>query len=311
MKVKEGLEWAVNVLQQGEVGEAPTEAEILLRHVLGISRAQLYAEWDGFLPQESQRSFVELIERRLRGEPTSYLTSHREFYSFDLLVDPRVLIPRPESELLVELAVRQLEEREATTKSCLVADIGTGSGALAVALAKHLPAALVYATDISHEALEVASINCHRHGVADRVLLLQGDLLDPLPGPVDLLVSNPPYVTQAEMRSLPKEIREHEPTVALDGGRDGLEVVRRLLPQALDRLKPGGAFFMEMGHSQASKVRHLAKDLFPGARVELAKDLAGIERVLAVYDPVAIEPEIASAGISGDDTRLRNYPLTV
>ncbi len=299
MKVKEALGWGVKVLQQGEVEEPRIEAEILLRHSLTISRAQLYTEWDGFFPQESQRSFVELIERRLGGEPTAYLTGHREFYGFDLLVDPRVLIPRPESELLVELALKYLEDIAAKSTPFTAADIGTGSGALAVALAKHFPAALVYATDISPGALVVASINCHRHGVADRVLLLQGDLLDPLPGPVDLLVSNPPYVTQAEMHALPREIREHEPAVALDGGRDGLEVVRRLLPQALGRLKPGGALFMEMGHNQASKVRHLARALFPSARVELAKDLSGVQRVLAVYDPAAPEPEIAGAGAVG------------
>ncbi len=293
MKANDALRRARALLGAGGIEEAGIEAEVLLRHLLGMSRAQLYTDGDRELSEEEQRRFRTLVERRRRGEPAAYLTGHREFYGLDLLVDPRVLIPRPESELLVELALRYLRDTGLASSPCLVADIGTGSGALAIALATYLPQALVYATDISPEALDVAAINCRRHGVADRVTLLQGDLLRPLPGLVDVLVANPPYVRQRDMSSLAPEIHDHEPAVALEGGRDGLEVVRRLLPQTPGKLRPGGALFMEVGYDQGAEVRRMAEGLFPGAPVQLERDLSGIERVLTVYTRCAQQPATA------------------
>ncbi|MFQ5934239.1 MAG: peptide chain release factor N(5)-glutamine methyltransferase [Dehalococcoidia bacterium] len=297
MKVKEALVWGAKLLREADVEDARFEAEVLLRHVLSTSRAQLYTEGNEPLPQEKQGRYTALLFRRERGEPTAYLTGQKEFYGLDLLVDPRVLVPRPETELLVDLALKHLEDRDAPRLSCRVADIGTGSGALAIALAINLPDAEVHATDISPKALEVAAANCCSHGVEDRVRLLHSDLLDPLPAPVDVLVCNPPYVPTAEMPALPGEIREHEPAVALDGGPDGLDVVRRLLPQARGNLKPGGASFVEIGYGQAAHVSQLARNLFAGAEIELVKDLSGIERVLAIYAPATPELEFIDAGV--------------
>lgn len=292
--IREVLKRAESLLRQGGVDDPRIEAEVLLAHLLDMDRAQLYAGLDEAIPTEVEDDYDRLLERRAGGEPTAYITGHREFYGLDFYVDSMVLIPRPESELLVELALKHA----ATSEKCLIADVGTGSGALVVALAKHLPNAIVYATDVSAEAIEVAAINCRRHGVADRVKLPQGDLLEPVPEQVDIIVANPPYVNGDDMLCLPREIREHEPRVALDGGADGLDVVRRLLPQVEAVLKPGGAFFMEMGYDQASRVSKLVCEIFPDSNIELVKDLAGIDRVLAVYTPVASKHKtFAIAGV--------------
>jgi release factor glutamine methyltransferase len=190
-----------------------------------------------------------------------------------------VLIPRPETELLVEKAI------EISQRRAVVADVGTGSGAIAVSLAVHLPQALVYATDASRGALEVAARNCRRHCVEDRVHLLQGHLLEPLPEPVDLITANLPYVSQAELAQLPPDIRLYEPREALDGGPDGLDHIRRLLAQAGEHLKPRGVVLLEIGATQGEAVIALAKRHFPAARVEIAKDYAGLDRVVIVETP--------------------------
>ncbi len=282
-KVKEALHAGRNQLARANVEEPVIEAEILLRHTLDWGRPQLYADWDKEMPKEAWYSYSRLLDRRSKGEPGAYITGHREFYGLDFYVDHRVLIPRPESEALVELAIDYVTESCRPSSRVLIADIGTGSGALAVALVKNLPSATVYATDISREALEVADINIRRHDVEDKVSLLEGDLLDPLPQQVDVIVSNPPYVIREDCDALPIEIREHEPTIALDGGSDGLDVIHRLLNQIQSKLKSGGALFMEMGYDQGQRVKSLAEALFPRAQIGLAKDLSGIDRVLAVY----------------------------
>jgi release factor glutamine methyltransferase len=281
VEVKEAVAWGADQLSCLDIEDAGFEAEYLLRHVLDLSRARLYAGWHDLLSDGAWEDYVRLIGRRSKGEPAAYLTGQKEFYGLRFLVDSRVLIPRPESELLVELALEYVGSRG--PGPCTIADIGTGSGALAIALAVDLPQARVYAADISTGALEVASANCRRHGVEDRVTLLQGDLLEPLPCAVDVLVSNPPYVKASDWQTLPTHIRDHEPSAALNGGPDGLAVIRRLLPQAKGVLRPGGALFMEIGYDQGAEVMHLTRALFPDAEVALMPDLAGIDRVLAVY----------------------------
>lgn len=293
MKLKEALQWGVKALRQGGVEDARIEAECLIGHILGFSRAKLYTEWEGEIPRSKHCSFVALIERRLLGEPLAYLTGHREFYGLDFLVDHRVLIPRPESELLVELALQHLESRGQASAPSILADVGTGSGALAIALAKQTPYSQVFATDISADALEVAAINCRTHGVQDRVTLLHGDLLQPLPGPVDVVVSNPPYIVESDFEALPREIREYEPILALDGGHDGLATIRRLLPQAIEKLKLDGALFMEIGYDQRAEARRLAEILYPDASIGVELDLAGRDRVLTVHSPRL--PELVGA----------------
>jgi len=276
MQLRVALAQAAAVLEKANIEEARLDAEILLAHALGITRAQLHAHPQGQLSSAELANYRQLIERRARHEPVAYIVGHQEFYGLDLLVDSRVLIPRPETELLVEKAI------ETSQRQSVVTDVGTGSGAIAVSLAIHLPQVLVYATDASAGALEVAARNCRRHGVEDRVHLLQGHLLEPLPEPVDLIAANLPYVSQAEWAQLPPEINCYEPREALDGGLDGLDHIRRLLARAGEYLRPQGAILLEIGATQGEAVITLARCHFPAARVEIARDYAGLDRVVMV-----------------------------
>ncbi len=267
------LQWATAEL--ASITDAPRlEAELLLAHVLRTSRTRLLAHLDHRLDPDQLADYQTIVTLRASGHPLPYLTGHIEFYGLDFEVTPDVLIPRPETETLVE---RALARRPAT-----VIDVGTGSGCIAVALAVHLPQATVYATDISMAALTVARRNAERHRVADRVRLLAGDLLAPCSGAVDLMVSNPPYIAEPEFAALPLSVREHEPRLALDGGADGLAVIRRLLAQAAALLKPGGTLLLEIGASQGKAVRDLARAHFPTASIRIHPDLAGHDRVLEV-----------------------------
>ncbi len=245
---------------------------MLLAHILHTSRTWLLAHPEHPLDPNQLTDYQTAIALRASGYPLPYLTGHVEFYGLDFEVTPDVLIPRPETETLVELA---LARRPAT-----VIDVGTGSGCIAIALAVHLPQAIVYATDISRAALAVARRNAARHRVADRVHLLAGDLLAPCAGPVDLVVSNPPYVAEGEFAALPHSVREHEPRLALDGGPDGLAVIRRLLAQAPAVLRPGGTLLIEIGANQGAAVAQLARRHFESVRIH--PDLAGHDRVLEV-----------------------------
>jgi len=261
------------------------DAELLLAHVLGWSRAHLLAE-QAYIPGVDYIAVLQqLTQRRAHGEPVAYLVGYRSFYGLDLLVDRRVLVPRPETELLVELALGLVHEQPVVSATAHaapaynIADVGTGSGAIAVALAVHLPGVHVYATDISEAALEVARANVERHGMGEKVTLLHGDLLTPLPRKVDLIISNPPYTILAEINA---DVREHEPHLALDGGPDGLAVYRCLLAEAPAWLVPGGSILMEIGATQATTVSALAHTMFPLSQVTVHRDLAGHNRILAV-----------------------------
>ncbi len=224
-----------------------------------------------------------LLERRLAHEPVAYLTGHREFFGLDFRVNRHVLIPRSETELLAELGLSAARRLAHLAPAGLaIADVGTGSGCVAISLAVHLPAARVYATDASAQALAVAEENCRRHGVAGQVILLPGDLLASLPEPVPLIVANLPYIPHAELENLPPEIRLYEPRAALDGGQDGLEAIRRLLAEAPAHLKPGGVVLLEIGHRQGQAVVALARQHFPGAAVAVHHDSAGRERVVVI-----------------------------
>jgi len=253
------------------------DAELLLAHTMGWPRARLLAERDHQLDAAQLAAFRALVARRATGEPVAYLLGRRAFFGLELAVDRRVLVPRPETELLVELALAQARRLAPAGGPLAIADIGTGSGAIAVALAANFPTATVYATDISPDALAVAAANVARHGLGERVRLLHGDLLEPLPGPVDLLVSNPPYTILAEVEP---QVRAHEPHLALEGGADGGDVYRRLLPAVGRRLRPGGAVLLEIGAWQGELVAGLLRAAMPGARVSVHRDLAGLDRVV-------------------------------
>ena len=273
MSLKQALSRARGILTQKNIDDAPLEGELLLRHVLGISRTQLYLDLDRRLSPEQEEAFRQLVKRRLNGEPIAYITGHREFYGLDFYVDPRVLIPRPESELLVEEALSLAQNYPLST----IAEVGTGSGAIAISLALELPETRIYATDISASALEVARLNCQKHGVADRVYLLQGNMFDPIPEPVDLAVANLPYVRKSQLAG-----EMFEPLLALDGGSDGIEKIRQLCRQADGKLRPGGFLLLEIGQGQGKAVATLLNTLFPGGKVKLTADLSGIERVVSL-----------------------------
>lgn len=289
MTLKQALERARGILLAHGIDEAHLEIQLLLRQASGISQVQLYLDIDRELDFEEEEGFRRLVERRLSGEPIAYIRGHREFCGLDFSVEPGVLIPRPESELLVEQAIRLAEEGAVST----VAEVGTGCGAVAISLALNLPRTKIYATDISASALKVARFNCQKHGVADRVCLLHGDMLHPLPEPVDIIIANLPYVREAELPQVSSA--GFEPLLALNGGVDGLDKIRQLCQQAGDRLRPGGSLLLEIGQGQAMAVTTLLGRLFPSAEIEVMPDLSGIERVVRATLAAVGEPFLAAS----------------
>lgn len=283
MTLKQALSRAQEILVANDVEDAALECELLLRHALNISRVQLYLDLNHELSPKQEETFWYLIKRRLSHEPTAYITRHCEFYGLDFYVDPRVLIPRPESELLVEEALKFVSNHPVRkNQSHLIAEVGTGSGAIAVTLARHLPQAKIYAIDVSAAALEVAAINCQRHRVGNQVQLLLGNMLEALPEPVDLIVANLPYIRDSEIEDLSPEIQLFEPRIALAGGEDGLDKVRQLCQQVSDRLCPEGCLLVEIGLEQGRAVTTFLRSLFPSAEIEVIPDLSGIDRVVSL-----------------------------
>ncbi len=243
-------------------------------------------EPDQAVSADTETRFREALGRRLNREPLFYITGEREFYGLPFYVDARALIPRPETELLVEEAVSAVADMgdvHGKGTGLLIADIGTGSGCIVVATATALTEARFIATDISAEALEVALANAERHGVADRITFTTGDLLEPLSGPVDIIIANPPYIPAENLPGLQAEIRDHEPRVAVDGGAGGMTVAERLVRGAPLYIRPGGRLLMEVGYGQAPLMVDVAREVFPaGTEVDMALDLAGIARVVRV-----------------------------
>jgi release factor glutamine methyltransferase len=273
VNLKQALEHAREALRKSNIEDAALEGEILLRHVTGLTRASLFSKLEQELTLSQEKALQNALERRLKGEPTAYITGHKEFYGLDFVVNSNVLIPRPETELLVEKALELAKTRQLKT----IADIGAGSGAIAISIAKNLPGVTIYAVDISAEALKVAEENCRRHGVADRIFLLQGNFLEPLSAPADLIIANLPYVKDSD---IPQQgPLSYEPAAALSGGKDGLDAIREFCRQAPGKLKPKGCILMEIGQGQAEAVRKLLKNAFPVSEIQVFKDFAGIERV--------------------------------
>jgi release factor glutamine methyltransferase len=277
MKVKEALHNTARTLAANAVEEAPLEAELLLMHAMNLGRTGLYVRLEDDLPSQCGAAISDLVSRRLSREPVAYILKNREFYGLDFYVGPGVLIPRPETETLVEEAIA-FTRRNFPSADPIIADIGTGSGAIAVSLARFFPKAKIYAADISAQALDIAALNCIRHGV--RVELLQGDLLAPLPQPVDIIVANLPYVRDDELAGLSEEIKDHEPHIALAGGMDGLDIVRRLIVDAPDKLRNGGVVLLEIAPSQTEVLASWATSLGSWKSVDLVKDCSGVTRVL-------------------------------
>ena len=273
MNRREALNKARRLLAGADIDDASLEGEILLRYMLGIDRARLFSDLDNDISPSQVEELNKLVERRCRGEPSAYITGHREFYGLDFIIDRHVLIPRPETELLVEKAINLCRGHSISA----IADIGTGCGAIAVSLALNLPSVAIYATDVSATALAIAGQNCNRHGVTDRITLLQGDLLEPLPGPVDMIVANLPYVRKSDLTS------GGEPELALNGGEKGLDKINTLCRQAGAKLHEKGVLLLEIGQGQADAVASVLHEIYPTALIEVDRDLAGIKRVVGLH----------------------------
>lgn len=271
------LTWTAGWLGEKGSDSPRLDAEVLLAHVRGCQRILLYATFDDVVPDDQRSRFRELVKRRAAGEPVAYLVGSREFFSLPFTVSPAVLVPRPETEGLVVRGIDLVKSAQAPR----IVDVGTGSGAIAVALAKQLPQATLAATDISAVALEVARSNAARHGVAERIVFVESDLLASprLAGPWNLIVSNPPYVREDEFVNLPRDVREYEPRAALVAGPRGVEVIERLAAEAAGRLEPGGWLLIEAGPTVAAAVEAILAGT-PGLIPEpTLKDLAGLPRI--------------------------------
>jgi release factor glutamine methyltransferase len=318
LNVRAALKNGIAQLRDADVPSFTLAAELLLLHVLGRNRTWLYAHPEEILTDAEAQRFFDLIARRAAGEPTQHLTGKQEFWGLEFEVTPDVLIPRPETEHLIEVALDRLALRErragrpqkSAGEGLQIADIGTGSGCIAIALAKELPAANFLATDISPAALALAKRNAHRHSVSHRIHFIECNLLAfpvgtqqaaPQLGEMsnnksqalhgsqatshqsrlfDLIVSNPPYIGRREAPSLPREVRDHEPTSALFGGEEGYELYADLIAQSATQLQPGGVLVLELGHNSLPAVQPLL-DARDWTNVGVTDDLAGIPRVLA------------------------------
>jgi release factor glutamine methyltransferase len=274
-------------LQGHGSGSPRLDAELLAATALGVRRLDLYLQFDRPLDETQLTAIRELVRRRGDGEPVAYITGEREFYGRPFSVSAAVLIPRPETETLVELALKRIRAVSQDGRAPSIADLGTGSGCVAVTLAAEIPAATVVATDLSEAALAVAAANAHRHDLASRVELVAGSWADPLRGrEFDVVVSNPPYIPSAELAGLAGDVRDHEPALALDGGEDGLDAYRALLPSLAAILAPGGWAAVEIDIRAATSVSTLARDaLGSGLRILGHDDLSGRPRVLSFEAP--------------------------
>jgi release factor glutamine methyltransferase len=297
------LKWGIAQLRDAQVPSYTLAAELLLLHMLSRDRAWIYAHPEDEISAADAERYFALIRRRAGGEPTQHLTGRQEFWGLEFEVTPHVLIPRPETEHVIEVALDRLAVREIRAgrprmndgAGLRIADVGTGSGCIAIALAKELPAAAIYATDISSAALVVARRNAARHGVTDRVRFVEANLIDksgesrvasgeqkPPSGQLsfDVIVSNPPYIGRREAATLMREVREHEPEIALYGGEEGYEIYADLIAKAAAHLKTGGILVLELGHNSLPAVQPLL-DASTWTNVGVTNDLAKIPRVLA------------------------------
>ena len=278
--IEEAIEWGTTLLAYVGVDAPRLDAEIMMGHALGMGRTSLLTWPRARLGKCECAAYLDYVRRRRRREPTAYIVGHKEFYGLGFQVDSRVLVPRPETELLVEHAMHQIDAWSRIGKEPVVVDVGTGSGVVSISLAVHRDALSLYSVDCVADAIELAGVNASRHGVASRIRFLLGDLLDPLPESPDLIVANLPYVGRDEWDGLQPEIAQYEPRVALDGGSGGLEVVHRLLAQAARKLRPGGMVLLEIGADQGERAAGLARSYFPQASIDILKDYSRLDRVL-------------------------------
>ena len=279
MNLREIFNSAGETLMRTGSPDAQLEAEVLIRHVLRIDRATFFKDLEQPVTDCDRERLDDLVNRRLNREPLNYITGLREFYGLDFEVSDSVLIPRQETELLVDTVISLARSRpKCEMKIC---DIGTGSGAIAVSVAVNLPSAEVMAIDISQRALDIADSNRRMHGVYNRVSLRRGNLLEPVDWKPEIIVSNPPYIRRSDLSLLQPEI-QYEPSVALDGGPDGLEVIRGLLRQSSDKVSSTGAILFEIDSSQKDSARMLSREYFPNSEISILDDLSGNSRAILI-----------------------------
>jgi release factor glutamine methyltransferase len=278
------LQWSMNILKDHQIENPRLNAELLLAHSLNLNREELCVRLHRELKEGEKEVLERLLQRRIAGEPLQYILGHQEFWSINFKVDPRVLIPRPETELLVEQSLLILSEKT-FEQNPSVLEIGTGSGAIAIALAKEVKNIFVVATDISRGALILAKENAKSAGVQDQIEFVNGDLFGPLrpsreKKPFDLILSNPPYIVRRKICTLAKEVKDYEPTIALDGGKDGLAFYRRVIPAAPGHLRAGGWLLLEVALGQGPDVSELIEEEGNFSKPECIPDLSGIGRVV-------------------------------
>jgi release factor glutamine methyltransferase len=275
------LQWTTDYLKRHGAESARLDAEVLLAEAMGCQRIDLYVAFGNEPPEPARTAFRELVKRRAEGSPVAYLVHRREFFSLSFHVTPDVLIPRPETELLVVKLVEEAK-RLASDRPALICDVGTGSGAIAICAAKQLPQSRVSAIDISPAALRIAQLNAAEHGVADRIDFFEGDLLAAIPDTrtFDVIASNPPYVSESEFAKLPRDVRDFEPRTALVAGPRGTEAVERLLAQAADRINAGGNLLIEISPMIHDAVLALAAADARWSVEPTIKDLARLPRVV-------------------------------
>ena len=281
--IRETIRQTHQTLEDADIPDARLEAEVMVMTIMRMTRQNIFAEQETEVPANAVEDLAGIVAQRLERIPLAYILGYREFYGINVVVTPDVLIPRPETEGMVEhtlfMALMGMETRELS-----IADVGTGSGAIAVNLAIHLPGARIYAVDNSEPALDVAAWNIRAHSVADRVRLGHGDLLEPVPEPVDLIVANLPYIPTDRIPTLQPEV-QREPAGALDGGADGLDLVRRLLSQAPSKLNSPGIILLELDPEQFPIAEALALEQFPEAEISAEQDLTHRDRIMVISRP--------------------------
>ena len=285
------LNWMSDYFKQKNIDSPRFSAEMLIAHVLGMKRIELYMHFDKQVEQAKLDSLRALVKRAGQSEPIAYLTGKTEFYSMPMFVSQACLIPRPETELLVERAIEFLRTRSGPQ---YILDLCTGCGTIAAAIAKNCPSAKVVATDISDAALTVASQNIELHKLESQIELLCGDLFTPVikqldVSAFDLIVSNPPYISTSEMQTLDKNVKDFEPHLALHGGVDGLDIYRRILAEVENFLKPDGVLMMEIGYGQAEAIRQMLEETGLFAKINIEKDLSNNDRI-AIAKRLALLP---------------------
>ena len=278
--IRQTLQETNRQLEAADIPDARLEAEVMVMNVMRLPRQDIFAHQEDEVSGQQEGDLAEMVRRRLTREPLAYILGYREFYGINLLVNSNVLIPRPETETMVEhalfMALMGMESRE-----LVVADVGTGTGNIAINLAIHLPAARIYALDVEDAVLDVASYNIRAHNVADRITLAKGDLLEPLPEPVDLVVANLPYIPTSRIPTLQPEI-QWEPPGALDGGEEGLDLLRRLVSQAYSKLKEQAVMLLELDPEQVAPVEGFVKEYLPDATTSVEQDLARQDRIFVI-----------------------------